>query len=100
MNIIERLYNGNIRPFAEKIDYENDCEKAVNDLLDSEKSLTDFLNYLPNATKEKKLLLQLIRSQDELGRYIETQRFICGFRLGARFVLDTFVVTQEEEVNP
>lgn len=96
MNFIEELFNGKIRPFDQTMDYKNGCDKAVKDLLESEKSLTDFLNALPNATKEQELLLQMINAQGELSDFTEIQRFICGFRLGARFVMDTFVTSQND----
>lgn len=47
MNIIEELFNGDINPFEQKIDYKNKHEKSVKDLLESEKSLTDFFNTIP-----------------------------------------------------
>lgn len=33
----------------------------------------------------------MINAQSELSFYTETQRFVDGFRHGARFILDTFI---------
>ena len=97
MNIIEELYNGNIRPFADKVDSSDYYEEVITKLLDIENSLSSFLGSLPNATKEQELFLQLIDSQGELSSYSETQRFIRGFSLGARFMMDTFIVSQQND---
>ena len=89
---MEELFYGNINPNEKKFERCSEYAKLCKIMTDNGQTLTGFLAALPNAEKEQHLLSQMIRAQGEVSRYSETERFIEGFRLGARFMLDTFVM--------
>jgi len=41
----------------------------------------------------------MINAQSEISSFAEIEKFIEGFRLGAKFVLDTFVIQQESAIR-
>lgn len=87
MNIIEELYFGNIDPNMKRVERNSRIAKAMQTLSDSEEKLTVLLD-----GKEKNLLFDLVNAQSEIVATSELERFIEGFQLGARFMLDTFIV--------
>lgn len=99
MNVLEELYHGNIRPNEKQFDRTSQYARFCEILTENERKLTAFLKALPNAEEEQHLLSQMINAQAEISGYSETERFIEGFRLGARFMLDAFVMPDNSVIR-
>ena len=88
-NILEELYYGNINPI-ENYSLKPLAAKYSKIISDNEEKLMSFFNRFSAAKEEHELFSQLLSAQIDLLDYNEFERFIEGFRLGARFTLDTF----------
>ncbi len=99
MNILEELYHGNIRPSENRFNHPSKYVNVIKVLCDNEQKLTEFLKALPNAEKEQQMLSKMINAQSEISNFAEIEKFIEGFRLGAKFVLDTFIIEQESAIK-
>ena len=95
MNIIEELYCGNIQPNEKCFSPSSRYGEFVAIISENEAKLTMFLKALTNAEEEKHLLSQMMNAQSEINLFEGREKFIEGFRLGAKFMLDTFVVDEE-----
>ncbi|QNO15232.1 hypothetical protein HYG86_10900 [Alkalicella caledoniensis] len=58
--------------------------------------MVKFFQALPNTEQEQHLLSQMMNAQSEINLFEGREKFIEGFRLGARFMLDTFVVENKK----
>ena len=85
-NFIEELFYNNINPQARMIRNGSDLQKQLGLLSDYEKKLTSTLK-----DDEKKLFLAFANAVSEVQAESQLDSFMVGFRLGARFVFDTFV---------
>lgn len=99
MNILEELFHGNVRPSDKQFDRTSQYAKYCEILIENERQLTVFLTAIPNAENELHLLSQMVNAQAEVSGYSEMERFIEGFRLGARFMLDTFVMADNSVIR-
>lgn len=99
MNVLKELYHGNVRPSDKQFDRTSQYAKFCEILTENVRQLTAFLNAMPNAEKELHLLSQMVNAQAEVSGYSEMERFIEGFRLGARFMLDTFVMPDNSVIR-
>ena len=86
INFIEELFYGNIDPQARAYKKDSDIKKVCDKINDIEEQLTNKLN-----EEEKSLFLDFVNAHSELSAESSLDSFIVGFRLGARFVYDTFV---------
>lgn len=89
MNILEELYFGNINPNVKGFEKNTPYGKAMQTLSDREEKLTALLE-----GEEQSLLFDLVNVQNEITAISELERFVEGFRLGARFMRDTFIVPE------
>ena len=85
-NIIEELYYGNIDPQDRGYSPKGPAKKASDSLNDLEEKLTEQL-----AGENKALFLRFCNAYAEFMGESELDTFITGFRLGARFMMDTFL---------
>lgn len=85
-NFIEELFYGNIDPQARGYTMDSNIKKVSDKTNDIEEQLTNKLN-----NEEKALFLDFVNAHSELSAESGLDSFIVGFRLGARFVYDTFV---------
>lgn len=85
-NIIEELYYGNIDPQARGCCPKSHVKKASDSLNNLEEKLTEQL-----AGENKTLFLRFCNAYAEFMGESELDTFIIGFRLGARFMMDTFL---------
>lgn len=85
-NIITELYYGNIDPQARGFKKDSYLQKQMSILSKSEAVLTDKLD-----GEVKKAFLSFVNASNVILGESELDRFIIGFRLGARFIYDTFV---------
>lgn len=85
-NIIEEMYYGNIDPQDHGYCPKSTVKKASDSLNDLEEKLTEQL-----AGENKALFLRFCNAYAECMGESELDTFITGFRLGARFMLDTFL---------
>lgn len=85
-NFIEELFYGNIDPQARGYKNESHIRKVADKINEIEEQLSTKLN-----KEEKTLFLEFVNANSELSAESGLDSFIVGFRLGARFVYDTFV---------
>lgn len=85
-NIIEDFYYGNIEPQALSTEITPKLKKKLNNLVKKEEELTAML-----PKKEKELFANYVLAYNEFSSIGNSDSFISGFRLGARFTYDTFV---------
>ena len=85
-NILEELYYGNIEPQALSSDLSGKLSKKLNTLTEKEEHLTAKLT-----TEDKELFLDYENTYNEFLSLSNSDSFISGFRLGAKFTYDTFV---------
>lgn len=86
INFIEELFYGNIDPQARGYTKDSNIRKISDKINDIEEQLTNELN-----KEEKALFLDFVNAHSELSAESSLDSFIVGFRLGAKFVYDTFV---------
>ena len=85
-NIITELYYGNIDPQARGFKKDSYLQKQMIILSKCEAELTDKLD-----GEEKKAFFTFANASNIILGESELDSFIVGFRLGARFIYDTFV---------
>lgn len=85
-NFIEELFYGNIDPQARGYVKDSNIKKILDSATDIEEKLTKMLN-----DEEKGLFLDFVNAHSEIMGEASLDSFIIGFRLGARFMYDTFV---------
>lgn len=85
-NFIEELFYHNIDPQARMVRNGSNLQKQLGLLSDYEEQLTRTLE-----DDERKLFLAFANAVSEVQAESQLDSFIVGFRLGARFVFDTFV---------
>ena len=85
-SIIEEFYYGNIEPQALSTKLTSKLKKKLNALVKKEEELTAML-----PEKEKELFTNYVLAYNEFSSIGNSDSFISGFRLGARFTYDTFI---------
>ena len=85
-SIIEDFYYGNIEPQALSTEITPRLKKKLNVLVKKEEELSAML-----PEKEKELFANYVNAHNEFSGISNSDSFISGFRLGARFAYDTFV---------
>ena len=85
-SIIEDFYYGNIEPQALSTEITPKLKKKLNVLVKKEEELSDMLH-----EKEKELFASYVSAYNEFSSISISDGFISGFRLGAKFIHDTFV---------
>ena len=85
-NFIEELFYNDINPQARMVRNGSNLQKQLGVLSDYEEQLTKTLK-----DEERKLFLAFVNSVSEVQAESQLDSFIIGFRLGAKFVFDTFV---------
>ena len=85
MSILEDFYCGEIlpaeEPASEHEEYQETYQEAVRLRAELEKSLNE---------KEREMLDSMLAQYHRLHFLIEMSRFLSGWRMGARFLMDTF----------
>lgn len=89
VNFIEELFYNNINPQARMVKNGSDLQKKMKILADWEDRLTSNLT-----GDDKKAFLAFVNAVGEVQGESQLDSFIIGFRLGARFIFDTFVDNQ------
>ena len=85
-NIIEEFYYGNIEPQELTTEITPKLKKKLSALAKKEEELTAML-----PEKERELFVNYVSAHNEFSSISNSDSFISGFRLGARFAYDTFV---------
>jgi len=85
-SIIEELYYGNIDPQSRCYRTDSHIFEVSSEMVDIEEKLNDRLD-----GEEKEMFKRYVEAYAELMSTSELDAFIVGFRLGARFVVDTFM---------
>ena len=98
-NILDSLYHGNISPYTKCFERNSRYAKFVEIISENEHKLTDYLRGIPNSEEEQHLFSQLMNAHGEVSDFSERERFVEGFRLGARFMLDTFLLPRNSAIR-
>ena len=85
-SIIEEFYYGNIEPQTLSTEITPKLKKKLSALVKKEEELTAML-----PEKEKELFTKYVLAYNEFSSIGNSDSFISGFRLGARFTYDTFI---------
>ena len=92
-NFIEEFYYGNIEPQEMSTDLSSRLKKKLSKLAEKEEQLTTKLT-----AEEKELFLSYAKAYNEFSTIGNSDSFITGFRLGARFTYDTFVSNGKDRI--
>ena len=85
-NIIEEFYYGNIEPQELTTEITPKLKNKLSALVKKEEELTAML-----PEKERELFVNYVNAHNEFSSIGNSDSFISGFRLGARFTYDTFI---------
>ena len=85
-SIIEEFYYGNIEAQALSTEITPKLKKKLSALVKKEEELTAML-----PEKEKELFVNYVNAHNEFSSIGNSDSFISGFRLGARFTYHTFI---------
>lgn len=85
-SIIEEFYYGNIEPQELTTEITPKLKKKLSSLAKKEEELSAML-----PEKEKEMFVNYVLAYNEFSSIGNSDSFITGFRLGARFTYDTFV---------
>ena len=89
VNFIEELYYGNIEPQNRNLKQKKNYSREMNTLSKNEDIL---LEKLP--LEDKKLFLEYVDAWGIVDGESVVDSFVTGFRLGARFTYDVFVLPE------
>lgn len=84
-SVLEELYYGNLRPFANRRDGSEEKQKELQSMENYHSQLLDSLT-----AEQKHLLEEYENCASEITSKTECEIFIDGYRLGMRFVLELF----------
>lgn len=87
MNILDEFYYGNVNPQEKCYKRQTEYAAFVKTVFDNEEKLTARLS-----SEEQQLFSQLMNAQSEILDTETRERFIEGWKLGAKFMLDTFLI--------
>ena len=93
-SIIEELYYGNIDPQNSGFEDDESVQRTLRTISDNEDWLTEHLT-----GEEKKRFLDYADAWTAYNGDATLDGFIIGFRLGARFVVDTFILPEASPQN-
>jgi len=85
-NVIEELYYGNLEPQELTTEITPKLKKKLSALAKKEEELTAML-----PEKERELFTNYVNAHNEFSSISNSDCFISGFRLGARFACDMFI---------
>ena len=85
-NVIEELYYSNLEPQELTTEITPKLKKKLSALAKKEEELSAML-----PEKERELFVNYVSAYNEFSSISNSDSFISGFRLGARFAYDTFV---------
>ena len=88
---IEDFYYGNIEPQENSSELKSELKRKLSILTQTEEQLTTKLT-----EEDKELFVKYASQSSEFLCVSNADSFIAGFRLGARFTYDTFVVDWKE----
>ena len=94
MNILEELYYGNISPYEKCYKRDSEYAALTKIIANNEEKLTVCLS-----GEEQHLFSQLMNAQNEILSTETRERFIEGWKLGARFMLDTFLMPRYSPIS-
>ena len=98
MNILEEFYYGNVNPNEKCFKRESEYATFVKIVSTNEEKLNTYLNAIPTAQEEQHLFSQLMNAQSEILDTEGRERFLEGWMLGARFILDTFLIPHKSPI--
>ena len=99
MNVLEQLYYGNINPTEQTVERNSEYGACMTIIAKNEMKLIKYLALQADSEEMQQLFSQLMDAQRDMLGFSECNRFIEGFHLGSRFMVDTFVVPQKSVVR-
>lgn len=90
MNILDELYDGNIRPNEKKITENSEYGKLLNMLNENYAELYKLLN-----DKEQCILKRIEETESEITSLTDREAFKQGFTLGMKLALETITYKSE-----
>lgn len=99
LNIIEELYLGNIHPVIESVERSSEYERFLSIISNNEKKLSAYFEQHSNTEDERRWFSTLAGAYSEIVDFYSKDRFIKGFQLGAKFMLDTFILPQQSVIR-
>ena len=90
LNIIEELFYGNLEPQELTTEITPRLKKKLNELVKKEEELSSKLY-----EEEKEKFANYVSTYNEFSSMSICDGFVSGFRFGARFTYDTFVVNSK-----
>jgi len=99
MNILEELYYGNIRPSEKCFDRQSKYAAFLKIIAENEEKLSAILSTNPDRQEEQNLFTQLMNAQTELSVFGERDRFIEGFQLGVRFMVESYILPEQSVIR-
>ena len=91
MNILEELFYGNLKFHEQPIYRDSKHGKSMTVIARNEEILLELLE-----GKEKSRFIDLMNAYEESSGISDVENFITGFQIGARFILDTFIMESEQ----
>ena len=90
-SILEDLYYGNINPIGRNFVKGGNYNKALNEVINSQEKLDALLQ-----NEAKNRFDELCKAQSKLSCEEALNSFTCGFRLGAKIIIDIFTSDSAE----
>ncbi|MCL2054620.1 MAG: hypothetical protein FWG90_09365 [Oscillospiraceae bacterium] len=92
MSVIEQLYYGNIPNCDKQYDKQSDYGKALAAVAGNEEKLLKYFKNQPDAEEETKALKEFVEAQLSVNVIENCDCFTEGFKLGAKFTLEMFMI--------
>ena len=99
MNIIEQMYNGDVNPIDKRHDHNSKYAALLKKIIENEKKIAHYLSLQTDSKEVQKLFSELSNDKDKASSFDNSNNFIDEFRVGAKFMLDTFVVTNDSVIR-
>ncbi len=95
-SILKELYYGNIQPHEKAFRCSTEYDKFIKQLVSNEDVLKKYFNEHDELSDLVLSLDNMIKAQLIISDLTESERFIEGFKLGAKFAFEMFMVENSE----
>lgn len=99
LNIIEELYYGNVKPSIQCFEKDSEYARFLSIISDKEEKLCAYFDNHSNTKDEYQWFSTLTDAYSEVMEFYSRDRFIEGFQIGAKFMLDTFILPQQSVIR-
>lgn len=99
LNIIEELYYGNVNPNAKCFERNSEYARFLSMITENEEKLITYFEQHSNTKDEYQWFTALTGAYSEIVDFYSLDRFIEGFQIGAKFMLDAFILPQQSVIR-